>query len=125
MLLQRYTNIKKESRRAAMDKNEFLDKKEALSKEEKNTFWINSNSGHRISRAYSLVIISLGAMYSMFILITICARSRKTFDIITSNFEILYAIDGRTVMFYLVGINSRPHSSTGVECLFSSQNYKT
>jgi len=62
-----------------MDKNEFLDKKEALSKEQKNKFWINSNSGHRISRAHSLAILSLSAMYSMFILIAIFCVVEKNF----------------------------------------------
>jgi hypothetical protein len=39
----------------------------------------------------------------------------KTFDNITSIFEIIYASDSRTVMFYLISINSLPHSSNGVE----------
>jgi hypothetical protein len=55
-----------------MDKNEFLDKKEVLSKEEKNKFWIDSNIDQRISRAHKLVIICLSSMYSMHIFIIIC-----------------------------------------------------
>jgi hypothetical protein len=56
-----------------MDKNEFLDKKEVLSKEEKNKFWIYSNIDQRISRAHKLVILCLSSMYTMYIIITICA----------------------------------------------------
>lgn len=82
-----------------MDKNEFLDKKEVLSKEEKNKFWIYSNIDQRISRAHKLVILCLSSMYTMYIIITICAQSRKLSTILEEILKCLMLVTAEQSCF--------------------------